>query len=353
MVRRRRARGLPHLWRHPKSLVYYMVRQVHGRPVRKSLRTREYVTATNEIEAAIRDHAAGEAWNTPDDLTLTEAAREWLELKAEPRFDLSVRTLNEYRTTVERLEELLPVSAPVQSVTPRDLRKLLTAYEARWPSGPRGTRRIQSHLSMLFRWLIKEGVLTRNPVEALDAVRVPQRDQHCITPEDYATLLASLDGDIAGEQGPLAARDALTVRELVEVLWFSGLRSIEAYRLVWEDVDLEGATWVIRSPANKGGVRRHPVHPAAIDVLRRRRLRGLSVPFSLYPTQNAWIRFKRRHRAFRGWSLHALRRGFISRLVAAGNLAAARHLGRHRTPAMTDLYTTVGSETFRAALEAL
>lgn len=353
MVRRRRPAGLPHLWKHPQSQVYYLVQQVNGRKVRRSLRTREYVTAENELHKVVRDHAAGAAWSSPSDLTLVEAAQEWLELKSEPRFDLSPRTLRAYRTTVERLEELLPASPEVRAVTPRDLRRLLKAYEERWPAGPTSLRRLQGHLSMLFRWLQKEGLVVRNPVEALDAVRLPQREQHCVSPEEYATLRATLEGDTAGAGRPRAALDAREVLDLVEVLWYSGLRSIEAYRLCWEDVDLDSATWTIRSPENKGGTRRQPVHPVAIDVLRRRRLRGLRVPFQHYATQNAWRRFKEAHPLFKGWSLHALRRGFISRLVAAGNLAAARHLGRHRTPAMTDLYTTVNPETFRQALESI
>jgi integrase len=67
-------------------------------------------------------------------------------------------------------------------------------------------------------------------------------------------------------------REAQLVAGLREVLWRSGLRSIEAILLRWEDVELEARTWRIRSPSNMGGDQLLPLHPDLVPVLRRRRL---------------------------------------------------------------------------------
>lgn len=189
--------------------------------------------------------------------------------------------------------------------------------------GSRSLRRVQGHLSMVFIWLQRENVITRNPAASLEPVKHEAREQHCVSSEEFAALRAAIETEVAkGAAGIL--RQAQDVLDLVDVLWVSGLRSIEAYRLQWTDVDLNAATWRSRSPENKGGVRKQPMQRNTVAVLSRRRLQGLPSPFPKYPTQNAWIRFKQRQPEVEGWSLHGLRRGFITRLVAAGNLAAAR-----------------------------
>ena len=143
---------------------------------------------------------------------------------------------------------------------------------------------------------------------------------------------------------------------LLDVLWLSGLRSIEAVRLQWREVDLDARTWRIRSPANKGGDQVLPLHPELVPVLRPRMLETASEegPFALeWHVRNAWRRFKGRHNEWTGWSLHSLRHGFVTRVRAATGDAAASHLARHKSKAMTEHYSHFDAGTFRSSLERL
>lgn len=353
-TRVRRYHRQPHLWLNPKSRVWYVVWSEGGRPRRHSTRTRERVTAENVLAQLLRDRAQDPTWRAPRRLTLRAAAAEWVALKSQARFDLKGVTLKEYRTFARRISETVPASLHVDAATPRDLRLILEELERRHELGALSMKKVQNHLSMLFRWLHREGVVPRNPAASLERVKTAAPAPRGVTEEEFARILAAIEADLLEGAPPRARADAAEVRDLIEVLWNSGLRSIEAYRLSWSDLDLPSARWVIRSPANKGGVRELPMHPRVVEILARRRLRALLQPFPRYATENAWGRFRGRHgRLVRRMRLHDLRHAFITRLVSAGNLAAARHLGRHRTPAMTDLYSQVTSDTFREALRDL
>lgn len=349
----RRYTRQPHLWLRPDTGYWFIVWSDSGTKHRDPTGTRKRAVAEEALRTFLEENAGRANWRSARSLGFREAAREWAEMKQQERYGLTKATINEYRLTAERLEKLVPKGMTVGEVTSRDLRQILDRYEKRWKASSRSLRRVQGHLSMLFLWLQREGVVSRNPAAGLEPVKREPREQHCVSAEEFAELRRVLEGEVAAGDTPSIRRQAQDVLDLVDMLWVSGLRSIEAYRLEWTDLDLKTATWRIRSPENKGGTRRQPMHRTAVGVLSRRQLQRLESPFPKFVTQNAWIRFKKRQPAFEGWSLHGLRRGFISRLVAAGNLAAARHLGRHRTPAMTDLYTTVSVETFREALEAL
>jgi integrase len=183
---------------------------------------------------------------------------------------------------------------------------------------------------------------------------VPPSTRRAASAAQVEAILTAAAAEVAQPRRRVAQRrQAQTVADLVTALWFSGLRSIEALRLLWVDVDLDRATWTIRSPANKGGTVVLPVHREVLTMLRRRRLLGQAGPFQGVGDREAWRKFKARHPELEQRHLHSLRHSFVTRMVETGNLAAARHTGRHRTPEMTDLYTHVGPETFRAALEAL
>ncbi len=165
-----------------------------------------------------------------------------------------------------------------------------------------------------------------------------------------------MQGEIEAAPGESERREAQLLADLLDVLWLSGLRSIEAIRLHWKDVDLDARTWRIRSPENKGGDQVLPLHPELVPVLRRRQLETAAEagPFVVeWHVRNAWRRFKSRHKEWAGWSLHSLRHGFVTRVRAAAGDAAASHLARHKSKAMTEHYSHFDQETFREALDGL
>lgn len=177
-----------------------------------------------------------------------------------------------------------------------------------------------------------------------------------MTPAGFEELRAAVREDLATAVLESDRREAQLVSDPLEVLWHSGLRSIEAMRLTWEDIDLDARTWLIRSPYNKGGEQRLPLHPDLVPILRRRHLEtGTEAgPFAgMWHVRNAWRRFKTRHVEWAGWSLHSLRHGFVTRVRAAAGDSAASHLARHKSKSMTEHYSHFDEETFRTALDGI
>ena len=323
-----------------------------GKTRRESARTAKHADA-EQLAREKELELASVSWARPRRVSFHQAARTWLEDRSAARYGLDPKTLRGYRAMVDLVLEAAPRGLRADQVSPAHVRDLLGRLEERGLA-PVTIRRYHVALSMLFRWLQRQGSVSRNPVGAVDPPRVPASTRRAAGAAEVNAIQAAAAAELLEPRRRAAQkRQAQTVADLVTALWFSGLRSIEAFRLTWEDVDLDRATWTIRSPKNKGGTVVLPVHREVGAMLRRRRLLGQPGPFQGPGDREAWRKFKARHPELEQRHLHALRHSFVTRMVETGNLAAARHTARHRTPEMTDLYTHVGPETFRAALEAL
>lgn len=345
-------RRLPHLWRGPNGYLY-IVYSDRGRWLRKSTKTKKVAAA----EAALRKFIeGGGASGRPERrLTLAQAAREWLEDRSSERVALAPCTVREYALSVERIAEAPIGSLQAEQVEPRDVREFMQRLATgRVPAAAQA--RLLGHLRMLFRWLMREEILRSNPAEIVEAPRAACGRRPAVTPAQFVALRAAAAGDLKAVETETDRREAQLLLDLLNVLWQSGLRSIEAVRLQWRDVDLDARTWRIRSPANKGGDQVLPLHPELVPVLRRRMLETAAEvgPFALeWHVRNAWRRFKGRHKEWAGWSLHSLRHGFVTRVRAAAGDAAASHLARHKSKAMTEHYSHFDVGTFREALDGL
>lgn len=345
-------RRLPHLWRGPNGYLY-IVYSDRGRWIRKSTKTKKVAAAEAALKRFVED---GGATGRPDRrLTLAQAAREWLDDRSSERVALARCTVSEYALTVQRIADSPIGSLQADQIEPRDVRELLKWLGAKRVSvGAQG--RIVGHLRMLFRWLMREEVLRSNPAEVVDAPNVARGRRPAVTPEQFARLREAATGDVSTARGEGEAREAQLLIDLLDVLWLSGLRSIEATRLRWPDIDLEARTWRIRSPENKGGDQVLPLHPELVQVLRRRRLETAAElgPFAHdWHVRNAWRRFKGRHEEWAGWSLHSLRHGFVTRVRAAHGDAAASFLARHKSRSMTEHYSHFDASTFRGVMESI
>lgn len=338
---KRRANGTLYLWWTE-----------HGKTRKESARTNK-VGDADRLAREKELELASVSWARPRRVTFHQAVCTWFEDRSAPRYGLDPKTLRGYRAAVELVLDTAPRGLRADQVSPAHVRELMGSLEERGLAAVT-IRRYHVALSMIFHWLQRQGSVSRNPVTAVDPPRVPASTRTAASSEEFQAILDAAGAEQANPSRRASQkRQAQTVADLVTALWFSGLRSIEALRLTWADVDLDRVTWTIRSPRNKGGTVVLPVHREVVTMLRRRRLLGQAGPFQGPGDREAWRKFKVRNPELEQRHLHALRHSFVTRMVETGNLAAARHTGRHRTPEMTDLYTHVGPETFRAALEAL
>jgi len=338
----------PHLWRHPNG-TYYAVWSESGRSRRRSLGTDKHVPACARLKALEEELELGWGQALPD-LTLGQAAEEWLQERSRRRYGLAGSTLAQYASFVARLQAARLGSLKPSRVTPREISRWLDDLER--DLSPQGCRKRLGLLRMLFRWLIAQGYAARDPVAAVRAPTAPPHRHPATTEDEYSGLRRMALADLEAATCDLGHREAQLIADLLHLVWLSGLRSIEVYRLTWEDIDIEAATWRIRSPRNKGGDRVLPIHPELLPILRRRRLQGFPGPIpSQHTVRRIWRAWKRRHGI--QLSLHSLRHGFVTRLARSGHQAAASYLVGHHSPAMTEHYTHLTAEDAREVLEGL
>jgi integrase len=344
----------PHLWKHPQTRRFYLVWQEPGGITkRQSLRTEDRLEAEAKLEEVQRD--LGEGYDMGNRaLTLGEAARQWLRDREEPERGLSRKTLYGYQRFVDQLLAVASADQLVADMRARDCRLILRAMRDAFSLSPGSMRGRHVAFGMMFRWLVRDEVLTRNPVDSLEAPKVEKQRKPALTVEEFQALAMDLENAVEAATDERVERGYQAVRDQVEVLWLSGMRSIESIRLEWEDVNLEAMTWTIRSPRNKGGEKALPIHRGLREVLLRRRLLGGPGPFQPESYMRTWWRrWKERNPRWKGTSLHSLRHSFVTRLRRAGEKEAAMQLARHASDAMSDHYNHVAPEEFRAALDRL
>jgi integrase len=321
------------LWRHPETKSFYVVWQEHGRSQRKSTRTKKRV----EAEKILRRFQREKLDPLDHSLTVADAAERWLrEREPDGLRPCQPQTYRDYRLAVDRLVALLG-SRAAASVTPRMIRHALEELRKQGLSQPSRAKWLR-FIRMIFGELHREGEIRLNPVLAVPKPRVEESRHEVLTAERFDALL----GEVRGS-GPQGLADAL------EILWLTGLRSVELIRLAWEDIDLDRALWTIRSPQNKGGVSERPIPRRVCEILKARR--GLPRgPFGP-GLRIAWARWKARNPAWTGLSLHSLRHAFVTRLARSGNAAAASFLVGHHSEAMTRHYTHLTAEDVRHLLD--
>ncbi len=121
-----------------------------------------------------------------------------------------------------------------------------------------GDRSIARHLSAirgLYRFLLEQGAVTRDPTERLESPRAHRRLPRVLPVADVAALI----------EGPDPARpDGLRDRALLELLYASGLRASEALGLRLEDLNLTAGYLVANGKGN-----RQRLVPVGAQALRR------------------------------------------------------------------------------------
>ena len=166
---------------------------------------------------------------------------------------------------------------PVDGIQPRDVMSVLLPI---WTTKPESARRIRQRIGAVMKWAVAQGYRTNNPAgDALGAAlpRISSMETH------YRALPYA---QVAGALRKARASDAYPAKVLcLEFLTLCAVRNSEARLALWDEIDVESATWTIpagRMKANR--VHRVPLSGRALQVLSQaRKLRdetGLVFPSS-------------------------------------------------------------------------
>lgn len=216
---------------------------------------------------------------------------------------------------------------------------------------PRSTARLLSSLRRFYRWLAREGRISRDPTADVQSPRIGQALPGALTETEVEALLAAPEtGD------PVGLRD----RTMLEVLYATGLRVSELVGLRLSQVNTRQG--VVRVIGKGDRERMVPLGESALDwltdyhVSARPALLGRRVCESVFVTgrgggmtrQAFWYRV-RRHAVTAGISKplspHTLRHSFATHLLNHGaDLRVVQLLLGHSDLSTTQIYTHVARQ---------
>jgi integrase/recombinase XerD len=206
----------------------------------------------------------------------------------------------------------------------------------------------------LFAFLLREGIITRDPSRELRRPRLGRRLPRTLSRGEVGELL---DG---GGADPLLQRDVA----MIELLYATGLRVSELISLKTAQVDLEAGYLTVVGKGSKeravpiGTHAREKVlrylQETRAQLLRRRLSPYLFITRAGRPMtrQGFWQRLRQRalrSQLRRHVSPHTLRHAFATHLVDGGaDLRAVQLMLGHADISTTEIYTHVAGERLRA-----
>lgn len=221
--------------------------------------------------------------------------------------------------------------------------RALVAQLHRRGLGGRSLQRLLSSLRALFNYLMREGVVKKNPVVGVSAPKNARKLPRVLDVDQMGHLLA------IDERDPLALRD----RAMMELIYSSGLRLAELAGLDLGDIDQRDA--VVRVTGKGSKTRIVPIGSHALAALQRwLRCRA---EFVVAGNMALFVGKSGRrlgHRAIqlrlREWAIkrglpeslhpHMLRHSFASHMLeSSGDLRAVQELLGHADISTTQIYT--------------
>lgn len=285
---------------------------------------------------------------------MDEAVDRYLQYLAAER-GLSSNTLAAYgRDCAEFLSALEKQGvSSLPTVLPGHIVGFLDSAERRGLSA-RSRARALAAVRGLFAFLLREGVLTRDPSRELRRPRLGRRLPRTLSRDEVGELLRDNDTD------PFLQRDVA----MIELLYATGLRVSELISLKTAQVDLEAGYLTVVGKGRKeravpiGTHARERilryVQEAREQLLRRRLSSYLFVTKAGRPMtrQAFWQRLRQRalrSELRRQVSPHTLRHAFATHLVDGGaDLRAVQLMLGHADIGTTEIYTHVAGERLRA-----
>lgn len=205
-----------------------------------------------------------------------------------------------------------------------------------------------------FGYLVREGLIDRDPSAQIAAPRIGRPLPHSLTENEVENLLAA-----PSLSDPLGVRD----RCMLEVLYATGLRVSELVNLSLAQLNL--ANGVLRVEGKGSKERLVPLGEEAADWVRkfldgaRREILGGKVSDALFPTRRGtamtrqafWQRLRKHGAAAgitEGLTPHTLRHAFATHLLDHGaDLRVVQLLLGHSSLSTTQIYTQVARKRLR------
>ncbi|HEX2049997.1 MAG TPA: site-specific tyrosine recombinase XerD [Actinomycetota bacterium] len=227
---------------------------------------------------------------------------------------------------------------------------------------PASVARMLVSVRALYRFLVREGHLERDPTARVGTPRKPRPIPSAISVEDVERLLAAPADDVLGR------RD----RAILETLYGAGVRISELVALDVDDVDLDEGSVLVR--AGKGSkARRVPLGRAARAAIESYLARSrpelaaraagagrgalwLNARGGRLSRQGCWKLLKGHARAAglaERVSPHTLRHSFATHMLDAGaDIRVVQELLGHASLATTQVYTLVSDRRLREVYAA-
>jgi len=270
----------------------------------------------------------------------------------------STNTLSAYRADLGRY---LGALADIGIIRPGQVTPAAVAhYVSSLPGTATTVARKLSSIRNFHRFLLEEGVMSRDPGLEVPSPRLPSRLPKALTIEQVGALLDAVAGD-----DPIALRD----RALLEFLYATGARVSEALSLTVDDIvgDNSATSETIRVTGKGQKQRIVPVGSyarVALDAYLTRARPGLvakakkSTPQVFVGArgaglsrQNAWLIMSRaaeRAQLSGLVSPHTLRHSFATHVLAGGaDIRVVQELLGHSSVSTTQIYTKVTIDSLR------
>jgi len=290
-------------------------------------------------------------------MTLTDGIEAWLVALHVER-NASEHTVTAYRIALAQFDEFcretLADSVDVTEITEADVRPFLGWLHDKG-LGKRSLRMKLTAVRSFFTWLVRTGVITKNPALLLSGPKLDKPLPSFLQESETTSVQTSIDTSTASGQRDLA---------FIELLYGSGLRVSEALALNIGDIDIQRR--IVKVLGKRRKERIVPVTTAALDALaaytqRRHELVSDMNETALFlgergkrlSPQGAW-RLVRRvlgpiTEATKK-SPHVLRHTFATHLLNNGaDLSAVSELLGHASLRTTQVYTHVSVERLKEA----
>jgi integrase/recombinase XerC len=222
------------------------------------------------------------------------------------------------------------------------------------------TARKLATLRSFYKFLIRRGLLTTNP---LTTIRTPKQDKRlpkCLDLEQVQKLL-----DAPGDADILSARD----KAMLEVLYSSGIRVSELVELTMADMDLQEGILRVRGKGRKD--RLTPIGSQAIKAMQRYfEMRQQDTRIQPTHSQRAFLNKHGEPLSTRsvrrkldkyllaagldpGISPHTLRHSFATHLLNNGaDLRSVQELLGHQSLSTTQIYTHLSTSRMKEVYDA-
>lgn len=266
---------------------------------------------------------------------------------------LSEHTLQSYnRDLVKLLLFLEDRHLPLLEVSREDLSDFLAAQDG--VLSKRSCARMLSAIRMFFRFLVSEGIISRNPARLLERPRLPHTLPHVLSPEDVDLLLSQPPSDT-----PIGQRD----KAMLELLYATGLRVSELVGLQIPSINLEAG--YVRTLGKGSKERVVPMGKKAVDALKtyfydgRQTLgKGGGSSFAFLNARGKPLSRQGFWKILKGYGTkagirqritpHLIRHSFASHLLEGGaDLRAIQIMLGHADIATTQIYTQVTRERLK------